>query len=132
MKKNNSHNLFIGYVLLVFGFFGAHRFYYGYKLSGTIYFFTLGLFGLGILFDIFYMPILDENADRRYSTGPYNYNVTWGLLTFLGFFGVHRFYLNKWITGIIYFLTAGLFGFGLLYDFWNLNEIINEVHHDLK
>jgi len=35
---------------------------------------------------------------------------------FLGIFGVHRFYLGRWISGIIWFLTAGLFGVGWLVD----------------
>lgn len=39
------------------------------------------------------------------------------LLLFFGVFGVHRMYLGKWGTGIIYLLTGGLFGIGLIYDF---------------
>ena len=39
-----THSLVIGYIAWLFGFIGAHRFYYGKPMSGTIYFFTLGLF----------------------------------------------------------------------------------------
>lgn len=39
------------------------------------------------------------------------------LLLFLGVFGVHRMYLGKWGTGIIFLLTGGLFGIGIIYDF---------------
>ncbi len=39
------------YVLWVFGFTGAHRFYYGKPVTGTIWFFTLGLLGVGYLYD---------------------------------------------------------------------------------
>lgn len=35
---------------------------------------------------------------------------------FLGPFGVHRFMVGKIGTGILYFLTFGLFGFGWIYD----------------
>ena len=34
------------------------------------------------------------------------------LCIFFGFFGVHRFYLGKVPTGILYFLTFGLFCVG--------------------
>lgn len=40
-------------------------------------------------------------------------------------FGVHRMYQGKWITGIIYLFTGGLFLVGVLYDFWTLNTQIS-------
>jgi TM2 domain-containing membrane protein YozV len=47
---------------------------------------------------------------------------------FLGIFGVHRFYLGKWFTGILYLISGGLFGFGYLYDFCTLNEQISMIN----
>jgi TM2 domain-containing membrane protein YozV len=46
------------------------------------------------------------------------------LLTVLGLFGVHRMYMGKWITGLLYLVTLGLFGIGYLYDYWTLNDQI--------
>jgi TM2 domain-containing membrane protein YozV len=50
---NDTHSTFVGYLLWIFGFMGAHRFYYGKPISGTIYFFTLGLLGVGWIIDLF-------------------------------------------------------------------------------
>jgi len=123
-NNTDTHRKTIGYILWLFGFTGSHRFYYGKPLMGTIYFFTFGLLGIGWLVDLFLIPAMDRQADLRFSTGPVDYSVAWLLLTFLGIFGIHRMYMNKWLSGIIYLLTGGLLGFGYLYDFWTLNDQI--------
>ena len=125
---NDTHSKTIGYILWIFGFTGAHRFYYGKPVTGTIWFFTLGLLGIGWLIDLFLIPGMDREADLRFRAGRVDYTVAWVLLTFLGFFGVHRMYMGKWVTGIIYLCTAGLLGIGYLYDFWTLNEQITVVN----
>jgi TM2 domain-containing membrane protein YozV len=127
-QPGNSHNLAIGYLLWLFGFMGAHRFYYGRPVSGVIWFLTLGLLFIGWIIDLFLIPSMDREADRSYPEGRKNYNVTWILLTFLGVLGIHRFYLEKWITGILYLLTGGLLLIGVLYDFLTLNNQIREVN----
>ena len=78
--------------------------------------------------DLFLIPGMDREADIRYASGDKNYNVSWILLTFLGIFGAHRFYLGKWLTGLLWFFTAGLFLIGYLYDYWTLNEQIDDVN----
>ena len=125
---NDTHSKTIGYLTWIFGFTGSHRFYYGKQVTGTIWFFTLGLLGIGWLIDLFLIPSMDRQADRRYTAGPVDYTVAWLLLTFLGVFGIHRFYLGKIVTGIIYLLTVGLFGLGLLYDLWTLNGQVDEIN----
>ena len=72
-----------------------------------------------------------EDASFEYAPGDTDYNICWILLTFLGIFGIHKFYLGKWIMGIIYLCTGGLFGLGIMYDFWTLNEQIDEVNRGL-
>jgi len=128
MANGDTHNLGIGYLLWIFGFMGAHRFYYGRPITGTIWFLTLGLVGIGWFIDLFLMPSLDRSADLRYVSGPVSYTVTWILLTFVGVLGIHRIYMGKYLTGLIYFLTGGLFFFGVLYDFWTLNDQIGEAN----
>lgn len=128
--QNNTHSLLVGYVLWIFGFLGAHRFYFGRPVSGTLYLFTLGLLGVGWLIDLFLMPSLERSADRRYVQGEVDYTITWVLLTFLGVFGLHRFYMRKWGTGLIYLLTFGLFFIGVIYDYWTLNEQISSRNQE--
>tara|TARA_B100000700_G_scaffold189815_1_gene209274 strand:+ start:111253 stop:111666 length:414 start_codon:yes stop_codon:yes gene_type:complete len=125
---SDTHSKLMGYLLWIFGFLGAHRFYYGKPVTGTIWFFTLGLLGVGWLIDLFLIPGMDRDADFRYQAGPINYSLAWVLLTFLGVFGLHRFYMGKWLTGIVYLLTGGFFLLGVLYDFWTLNDQISMKH----
>lgn len=68
---------------------------------------------------------MDREADLKYKDGPINYNIAWILLVYLGILGVHRFYMGKWISGIIWLCTGGLFTLGWLYDFWTLNQTIS-------
>lgn len=130
MPVHDTHLKTVGYLLWLFGFTGAHRFYYGKQITGTIWFFTLGLLGIGWLIDLFLIPSMDRRADRRYHSGPLDYTIAWVLLTFLGVLGVHRFYMGKWITGILYLLTGGLFFIGWLYDLWTLNEQVSAVNYE--
>ncbi|WP_283131214.1 NINE protein [Enterovibrio norvegicus] len=122
---NDTHSKVIGYILWIFGFLGAHRFYYGKPVTGTIWLFTLGLFGIGWLIDLFLIPSMDREADLRFHSGQTDYSVAWILLTFLGVFGIHRMYMGKWLTGILYLCTLGLFGIGIIYDFWTLNDQVS-------
>ncbi|MDA7628324.1 TM2 domain-containing protein [Verrucomicrobia bacterium] len=132
-----THSILVGYLLWILGFTGSHRFYYGKPISGTIWLCTGGLFLIGWLIDLFLIPIMDSQAERRFATGRYNYTVSWMLLTFLGTFGLHRLYLGK-ISGLIILgssLVAVLFPplilismIFLIIDFWNLNSTVDELN----
>lgn len=130
MYPANTHSVAVGYILWIFGFTGAHRFYYGKPISGTIWFFTLGLLGIGWLIDLVLIPGMDRQADLRYQPGRLDYTLGWILLTFVGWLGIHRFYMGKVVTGLLYLVSGGLFGLGLLYDFWTLNGQISEVNYE--
>lgn len=124
----STHNKAIGYILWIFGFTGAHRFYFGKPVTGILWFLTGGLLLVGWIVDLFLIPNMDRQADARYAAGRYEYSTAWILLTFLGIFGVHRFYQGKWLSGLLYLISGGGFLIGVIYDFCTLNEQIDELN----
>jgi hypothetical protein len=36
--------------------------------------------------------------------------------------------MGKWVTGILYLLTGGVFLLGVLYDLWTLNSQVSELN----
>lgn len=130
--KSDSHSLMMGYALWIFGFLGAHRFYYGKRVTGVIWMLTLGLLGVGWVLDLFLMPLLERSAQRRYFDGPYSFDVAWILQTFFGVLGLHRMYLGKWATGLLWFFTGGLVGVGYVYDYLTLNEQVSLANQSAR
>ncbi len=130
MRTDSSptHSIVIGYVLWILGFLGAHRFYYGRQISGTVYFFTLGLLFVGWIVDLFLIPAMNREADIRFNEGGIDFNVAWLLLAFVGLLGIHRMYMGKWLTGLLYLCTLGLCGIGYIYDLWTLNDQISLIN----
>ncbi len=140
--ERNTHSKIVGYVLWIFGFTGAHRFYFGKPITGTIWFFTFGVFGIGWLIDLFLIPSMDRKADLKYTPGARDYSVAWLFLTFLGFFGVHRLYLGKWLTGLLILACTAMSAIGLwifvlpvvipvlfvLVDLWTLNGQVSDFN----
>ncbi len=124
----DSHSTLVGYLTWVFGFTGAHRFYYGKPVTGAIWFFTFGLLGIGWIVDAFLIPSMEREAESRFRAGQYSYNVGWVLLLLTGAWGIHRLYQGKVVTGLLYLLTCGVFGLGIVYDVLTFNEQIDELN----
>ena len=57
--------------------------------------------------------------------------ILWSL-SFLGFAGIHRFYLGKTFTGIIWFCTWGLFGIGQFVDLFLIPKMVEEKNYELR
>lgn len=131
MSPAPTHPVLFGYVFWIMGFLGAHRFYFGKPLTGALWFFTGGLLLIGWIVDLFLIPSMAEEANRRYRPGRIDFTVSWLLLIFLGIFGVHRFYMGKLLTGLLYLVTGGLFGIGYAYDVVTLNTQIQELNGDI-
>jgi TM2 domain-containing membrane protein YozV len=68
----SSDRLTVSYLLWVggfLGFSGLHRIYNGKILTGLIWFFTLGLFGVGQFVDVFLVPgMAKEHQQKRLAT----------------------------------------------------------------
>jgi len=62
-------------------------------------------------------PKVKAKPTKAASGGGKNQIVALILCFFLGFLGIHRFYLGYTGLGVLYLLTAGLFGIGWLIDF---------------
>jgi len=127
--QTNTHSKVVGYLLWIFGFPAGQRFYYGKPLTGIIWVLTLGVFLVGGIVDAFLIPSMDREADRRFVYGLVDYTAAWLLLVLLGWLGIHRFYMGKWGTGLLYLFTLGLFGIGLIYDCCTLNCQVSEINH---
>ena len=118
----------LAYLFWIFGFIGLHRFYLGRPISGAIWALTMGLLLVGWLVDLFLIPTVVEDASERYPAKASDYILAWVLLVLLGIFGAHRFYQGKILSGVLYLLTVGVFGLGIIYDLFTLNEQIAEAN----
>ena len=50
------------------------------------------------------------------------------LVGFLGVAGLHRFYLKKYGTGLLWLFTVGFMGFGTLIDLFTVGEMVDGVN----
>lgn len=57
-----------------------------------------------------------KNGKQEKIISEKNPTIVFKLCAFFGFLGLHRFYLKKYITGIIYLCTFGLFTIGWIMD----------------
>jgi len=74
------------------------------------------------------LSLLDREMDRYRK----EVNISYVLLIVLGFFGAHKFYLNKVALGVLYFFTAGLFLIGLLYDLITIPQQVADYNERLE
>jgi hypothetical protein len=63
------------------------------------------------------------SADDDYQAG--TAYALW-LACFCGLFGIHRFYLGKPVTGLLYLFTFGLFGIGQVLDLVRMRSMVEE------
>lgn len=54
------------------------------------------------------------------------------LVSFFGWLGLHRFYIKKYGTGLIWIFTGGLLGFGALYDLFSLGTQVEAYNANVE
>ncbi len=52
------------------------------------------------------------------------------LLCFVGLCGIHRFYNGKWVTGLIWFFTGGLFLVGQIIDLFLIPRMTERSNYE--
>lgn len=57
---------------------------------------------------------------------------TYLLWFFFGWFGIHKFYLNKTMWGLIYFFTGGLFFIGWFIDLFTIPSQVRAYNRQLN
>ncbi|MEQ8769277.1 MAG: NINE protein [Phycisphaerales bacterium] len=53
------------------------------------------------------------------------------LLIIIGLGGIHRFYLGKWKTGLLWLLTGGLLLIGQILDIFRLPALVERVNEQI-
>lgn len=59
---------------------------------------------------------------------PKSISTAYVLLGLLGIVGAHRFYTGRVGTGVLYLLTLGLLGIGVLVDLFTLAQKVDETN----
>lgn len=65
------------------------------------------------------LGILEKKLEEYKSIKPTKSKSKFILISLLGFLGVHKFLEKKYILGLIYLFTFGIFGIGIIYDLIN-------------
>ncbi|XP_046555874.1 uncharacterized protein LOC124265126 isoform X1 [Haliotis rubra] len=131
--QNNKKSLVEAYILaLVLGWLGAHHFYLRRTGFGLVYFFTFGLLGVGYVVDLFRLPCLVKEANKRSDdpcVAPEKNLCDAYILWFpMGLFGFHLFYLGKPGQGVLYLFTFGLCGIGFLVDLFRMPSLVKAAN----
>lgn len=120
------------------GILGAHHLYLRRKGWALLYMCTLGLLGMGWLFDLSRICKLVKDANQQYVLSSYGsvapsvgtvqaFSTAEAYLLWMppfGILGMHHFYLRRYSLGVLYVFTLGLLGVGWVVDGTRLNQLV--------
>lgn len=144
LDKFEDHSLLMAYTFNLFpitGILGGHHFYLGRYFFGVAYFLTFGLLGVGWFLDIFRLPVLVHRANEKMHNQKYNCTPTpqkvylddaYILWFPFGLLGLHHFYLRRFVWGLLYYFTFGLFGIGWLVDMCRIPGLVRECNERFR
>ncbi|ESP02601.1 hypothetical protein LOTGIDRAFT_237918 [Lottia gigantea] len=109
-----------------FGILGFHLFYLNRPAQGLLYFFTFGLCGIGWLVDLFRIPHMVNDCNSEVKVyEPHSMFASYVLcVSPFGILGLHHYYLNRPIWGILYTFTFGLLGVGWVVDWFRCYHLV--------
>lgn len=120
------------YILgIPFGLIGAHHFYLGRKVFGIVYACTLGLFGLGYIYDLIRMKWLVRHANRD-GTKTMMVSDAYLIGVLGGLFGAHHLYLGNKGLFILYLCTLGYFTMGWIVDLFRMKYLVKDHNSQTK
>lgn len=69
-RPYKTKSLLVAYILWFFlGALGIHQFYLGKVGRGLLYLFTLGIFGIGVIIDLFTLPSQTRQVNTQRALG---------------------------------------------------------------
>lgn len=74
MEQKQTGAAYAFWFLCLFSICGVQRFYVGRPVSGIIYLFTFGVFGIGQFLDLFLLPSMVEEKNRKFKEARYGNN----------------------------------------------------------
>jgi len=74
------------------------------------------------------LQMLQSEMDRKKKSAL----IVWLLWLFVGYLGVHRFYLGKIGTGILFLLTGGILGIGWFIDIFLNQRNVNRKNEEIE
>ena len=133
-KGEGGKSLGTAYILGIspFGLFGAYHYYLGNWRLGLIYTFTIGIFGIGWIVDLFRMKKLVKAAKTGLNKRSVGTAYIMATPPF-GLFGAYHYYLGNYALGIVHTCTLGIFGVGWIVDLFRMKGLVaaaNDTTHD--